>query len=219
MAIMTQTGWQDYRGKAEGVLIHTSSSRDHELPVREPFDAAGNPVLEPNYETGTYGVIQCQEARTRASAFKARRRYFLFGTRYQGLREELRGRFFVTGYMKLEKSLEVRRRHVHKWMEDETQSPPECMEMDTCYAFQSSEMNFYALDDCFELSEALMQEWGYKGKITKQMKLTFSEDKLAPILEHFAGKTPCNANYTEAVQELEAKAAAAKAEAGDDAAW
>lgn len=221
MAISTRSDWQDYRGKAEGVLLHTNSSRHHELPVREPFDAEGNPVLEPNYETGTYGVIQCQEARTRAAAFKARRRYFLFGTRYQGLREELQGRFFVTGYMRLEKSLEVRKRHVHKWMEDESKSPPECMEMNACYAFQSSEMNFYALDDCFELSEELMKEWGYKGKITKQMKLTFSEEKLAPILEHFAGRTPCNPAYQEAVRELEARAEEerAKAPAAEDSGW
>lgn len=211
---LTNNGWQDYRGKLEGVLIHTGSSRQHELPVRELTDANGQPVLEPNYETGTYGVIQCQESRTRAAAFKARRRYFLFGTRYQGTREEFRGRFFVIGYMRLEKSMEVRKRHVHKWMEQGGANPPDCMEMDACIAFQSSEMNFYAIDDCFELTEALMQEWGYKGKITKQMKLTFSEDKLDAILGHFKEKSPCNAAYQEAVRELEAAAEAAPQEAG-----
>jgi hypothetical protein len=198
-----QTGWQDYRGKVEGVLIHTGSSRHHELPVRALVDANGHAVLEPNYESGTYGLIQCQEARTRAAAFKARRRYFLFGTRYQGTREEFRGRFFVIGYMRLEKSLEVRKRHSHKWMEQSDSAPPECMEMDACYAFQSSEMNFYALEDCYELTEALMQEWGYKGKITKQMKLTFTEAKLDIILGHFKTKTPCNAAYQEAVRAIE----------------
>jgi hypothetical protein len=204
-------GWQDYRGKAEGVLIHTGSSRHHELPVRALVDANGQPVLEPNYESGTYGVIQCQEARTRAAAFKARRRYFLFGTRYQGLREEFRGRFFVIGYMRLEKSMELRKRHVHKWME-QGGAPPECMEMDSCHAFQSSEMNVYALDDCYELTEALMKEWGYKGKITKQMKLTFSEEKLDKILGHFKDKTPCNAAYQEAVRQLEESGAEKPAE-------
>jgi hypothetical protein len=202
---LSNTGWQDYRGKAEGVLIHTGSSKRHELPVRELTDANGHAVLEPNYESGTYGVIQCLEARTRAAAFKARRRYFLFGTRYQGTREEFRGRFFVIGYMRLEKALEVRKRHSHKWMEQSDSPPPECMEMDACYAFQSSEMFFYGLDDCFELTESLMQEWGYKGKITKQMKLTFSEEKLDLILGHFKTKTPCNAQYQEAVRALEAE--------------
>ena len=203
------SGWQDYRGKAEGVLIHTGCTRQNALPVRELTDSAGQAVLEPNYESGTYGLIQCVEARTRAAAFKARRRYFLFGTRYQGSLEEYRGRFFVIGYMRLEKSMEIRKRHVHKWMEQEGTPPPECMEMDACMAFQSSEMNFYAVTDGFELTEALMQEWGYKGKITKQMKLTFSEDKLDLILGHFKDKTPRNAEFQEAVRELEAVAEAA----------
>jgi hypothetical protein len=210
------TGWQDYRGKNEGVLLHVGSSRQHALPVRELTDANGKAVLEPNYETGTYGLIQCQEARTRMAALKARRRYFLFGTRYQGTVEESRGRFYIVGYMRLEKSQEVRKRHVHKWMEEKDSAPPECMEMEACHAFQSSEMNFYAVEDSFELTEALMQEWGYKGKITKQMKLTFSEDKLGLILEHFKAKTPRNAEYQAAVKELEEKAAE-KAEADEKA--
>ncbi len=201
-------GWQDYRGKAEGVLIHTGCTKRHELPVRELTDSNGHTVLEPNYESGTYGLIQCQEARTRAAAFKARRRYFLFGTRYQGTREEFRGRFFVIGTMRLDKSLEVRKRHSLKWMEQSDSPAPECREMDACYAFQSSSMNFYAIEDCFELTEALMQEWGYKGKITKQMKLSFTEDKLNLILSHFEGKTPRNADYQEVVRQLEAEDAA-----------
>jgi hypothetical protein len=211
------TGWQDYRGKNEGVLLHVGSTRHHALPVRDLVDANGNAVLEPNYETGTYGVIQCQEARTRLAALKARRRYFLFGTRYQGTVEAARGRFYIVGYMRLEKSLEVRTRHVHKWMEQKDTPPPECMEMDACHAFQSTEMNFYAVEDSFELTEALMQEWGYKGKITKQMKLTFTEDKLNLILEHFKSKTPRNAEYQAAVKELEAHAEEAREAAQDKA--
>ena len=75
--------WQDYRGKDEGVLIHLTTSPTHELPLRETSDEQGDPVLEPSYETGTFGVLQCIEGRTRLAAYKARRRYFLFGTRYQ----------------------------------------------------------------------------------------------------------------------------------------
>jgi len=120
----------------------------------------------------------------------------------------------VIGYMRLEKALEVRKRHSHKWMEQSDSAPPECQEMDACYAYQSSEMNFYGLDDCFELTEALMQEWGYKGKITKQMKLTFSEEKLELILGHFKNKTPCNAAYQEAVRGFEAEDEGKPKEAG-----
>ena len=177
---MTIGNWQDYRGKGEGVLIHLSSSE---------------PLLEPHFETGTFGFLQCIEARTRVAALKARRRYFLFGTRYQGALQEFQGRFLIIGYMRLDKTLDVRTRHVHKWMENRESASPECMDMETCHAFQSHEMNFYAPADAFELTEELMQKWGYKGKITKQMKLTFTEDKLGKILEHFKSKTPDNTLY------------------------
>lgn len=190
--------WQDYRGKGEGVLIHLSTTRRHELPVRDSVET--RPVLEPNYEAGTFGFIQCIEARARMAALKARRRHFLFGTRYQGLIEPLRGRFLIIGTMRLDRTLDVRKKHSHQWMEKNSSEPPDCLDMESCPAFQSGEMNFYAPADAFELSEELMQKWGYKGKITQQMKLTFTEDKLSRILDHFKEKTPCNADYQEALK-------------------
>jgi hypothetical protein len=212
---MLSTGnWQDYRGKGEGVLIHLDSAKQHALPVREPLNEQGLPILDPNYETGTFGYLQCSDAKTRLATMKNRRRYFLFGTRYQGLAEPFRGKFLIIGYMRLDQILEVRKRHVHKWMEqkDAGAPSPECMDMDQCFAFQSAEMNFYSPEDSFELSEELMKKWGYKGKVTKQMKLTFTEEKLQVILEHFKGKTHKNAEFTAAAKELEEAAAAAKRE-------
>jgi hypothetical protein len=212
---MLSTGnWQDYRGKGEGVLIHLDCASQHVLPVREPVDELGLPIPDPNYETGTYGFLQCANAKTRLATMKNRRRYFLFGTRYQGPAEAYKGRFLIIGYMRLDKILEVRKRHVHKWMEQKAAGAPapECMDMDQCFAFQSEEMNFYAPEDCFELSEDLMKKWGYKGKVTKQMKLTFTEDKLQTILEHFKGKAPKNQEYIAAAKEVEEAIAAAKAQ-------
>ncbi len=211
---MLSTGnWQDYRGKGEGVLIHLDSAKQHNLPVREPLDDKGLPIPDPNYETGTYGFLQCANAKTRLATMKNRRRYFLFGTRYQGLVEAYRGKFLIIGYMRLDQILEVRKRHVHKWMEQQAAGAPapECMDMDECYSFQSTDMNFYAPEDCFELSEELMQKWGYKGKVTKQMKLTFTEEKLQVILEHFKARSPKNTEYIAAAKELEEIISAAKA--------
>ena len=221
---MLSTGnWQDYRGKGEGVLIHLDSAKQHVLPVREPVDEVGLPILDPNYETGTYGFLQCSDAKTRLATMKNRRRYFLFGTRYQGQAESFRGKFLIIGYMRLDKILEVRKRHVHKWMEQKAAGAPapECMDMDQCFAFQSEEMNFYAPEDGFELSEELMKKWGYKGKVTKQMKLTFTEDKLQTILEHFKARTPKNQEYVSAAKEVEEAASAAKQQeaAGGEESW
>ena len=197
---MMTGNWQDYRGRGEGVLIHLTTTKLHELPLREPLNAEDEPELEPSHETGTFGFLQCVEARARLAAFKSRRRYFLFGTRYQGLVESLRGRFLIIGYMRLDKSFDARKRHVHKWMEKKSGQPPECMDMEACQAFQSGEMNFYAAADALELSEELMKQWGYKGRITRQMKLTFSEDKLSIILKHFQNRTPANPEYQEALK-------------------
>lgn len=220
--MLSTGGWQDYRGKGEGVLIHLDATEDHALPVREPADEKGIPIPDPNYETGTYGFLQCANAKTRLATMKNRRRYFLFGTRYGGKAEAFRGKFLIIGYMRLDQILEVRKRHVHKWMEQKAAGAPapECMDMDQCYAFQSAEMNFYAPEDCFELSEELMKKWGYKGKVTKQMKLTFTEEKLAVILEHFKGKTHKNAEYIAAAKEVEEALAASKQQAAStEEAW
>lgn len=219
---MLSTGnWQDYRGKGEGVLIHLDSATQHALPVRDPLDENGLPILDPSYETGTYGFLQCANAKTRLATMKNRRRYFLFGTRYHGTAEAYKGKFLIVGYMRLDKILEVRKRHAHKWMEQKAAGAPspECMDMDACYAFQSEDMNFYAPEDCFELSEDLMQKWGYKGKVTKQMKLTFTEEKLQVILEHFKAKTPKNADYIAAVKEVEDALSAAKQQQTAEETW
>ena len=220
---MINTGtWQDYRGKGEGILIHLDTTSNHALPVREPVDEKGNPMLEPNYENGTHGFLQCLDAKTRLAAMKNRRRYFLFGTRYQGSQTALRGKFLIVGYMRLDKVMEARKRHIRKWMEQgKTGAPaPECMDMEECPAFRSEEMNFYAPEDAFELSEASMKKWGYKGKITKQMKLTFTEDKLGQILTHFKGKPSRNGEYVTVSRELETAVEAARENAGaGEAEW
>jgi hypothetical protein len=205
---MTNSGdnWQDYRGRGGGVLIHLTTTRLHDLPVT--VGPSGSVLPDPNFNAGTFGFGQCLEARTRVAAGNSRRKYFLFGTRYQGTVEALRGRFLIIGAMRLEKMMEVRKRHVHRWMEKNTGLPPECMNLDSCHAFQSSELNFYAPQDAFELTEPLMKQWGYKGKITKQMKLTFTDDKVEKILGHFREKVPCNSAYQEAALLVDERATA-----------
>jgi len=210
--MLTNQNWQDYRGKGEGVLVHVDTAKGHVLPVRQPLNAEGEALPDPSYETQTFGFLQCFDARTRVATLKNRRRYILFGTRYQGEDETYKGKFLIVGYMRLDQILEVRKRHIHKWMEKNTGNPPECMDLDACYAYKSEEMNFYRPEDCFELGEKLMKEWGYKGKITKQMKLTFTEDKLEIILSHFRSRQAVNDEYIAAVKQAEADIADALAE-------
>lgn len=202
--MILQAKWQDYRGKKEGVLIHMDTTQQHELPHRDILNENGKGAqTEPNYESGTYGVFSCVNAKTLLSAYKNKRRYLLFGTRYQGTIEELRGRFFIIGFMRLDQVMDTRKRHMHNWMENQEQGKqPECFDMEVCPAFRSEEMNFYSAKDAFELDERKMKDWGYKGKITKQMKLTFTEEKLEEVLNHFTGKTPRNEEYIRFAREI-----------------
>jgi hypothetical protein len=218
--MVNKDGWQDYRGKNEGVLIHLDTVKEHLLPIHLSENDRGQIIAEPGYEgKGTVGFFNCEHAKTRLAAFKNRRRYFLFGTRYQGLAEAFKGKFLVIGVMRLDKEIDVRKRHVHKWMEAaNVGTGPGCTDMEECYAFSSEELNFYAPEDCFELSEKLMKDWGYKGKITKQMKLTFTEEKIKIILEHFKSKTPANAAYAKASKKL-AEAVPAHAHDNKTDAW
>ena len=121
--------------------------------------------------------------------------------------------------------METRKRHLHKWMEHgEDSASPECVDAQECYGFYSEEMNFYHPNDCFILNEKVMKGWGYKGRVAKNMKLTFSEENTAEILSFFAKKTPANDDYINAVKLLEGKKEAyleeqQKTEAAEEDLW
>ena len=197
--------WQDYRGRGEGVLIYLNTSSKTRLPVRDVINEHKKGFqTNPNYETGTYNFLDCSISKLGVSAYKNRRSHFLFDTSYQGTSEEYRGKYLIIGYMKIDKILEVRKRHTRKWMERREQTEaPVCVDMPECYGFYSEDMNFYDLCDCFELTEEVMKKWGYKGRVAKNMKLTFSDEITKKILDHFSGRTPKNNEYMQAIEDLE----------------
>jgi len=200
------SNWQDYRGRGEGVLIYLNTSTKSRLPVRDVINEFKKGFqVDPNYETGTYNFLECSNSKLGISAYNNRRSYFFFGTSYQGTSEQHKGKYFIIGYMKIEKVFEVRKRHTRKWMEQKEQAEaPVCVDLPECYGFYSSNMDFYDLDDCFELNEEVMKEWGYKGRVAKHMKLTFSDENSKEILDHFASRTPKNEEYVQTVEDLEA---------------
>ncbi|MFC1584494.1 hypothetical protein ACFL5V_02990 [Fibrobacterota bacterium] len=199
--------WQDYRGKGDGILVYINSSSKSHWPVRDVINEYKKGFqADPSYETGTYNFLTCSNSKLGVSAYKNRRSYFLFGTSYQGPTEEYRGKYLIIGYMRIDKVLDVRKRHVHKWMEQgEESESPTCVDLQECYGFYSDHMNFYDLGDCFELNEEVMKGWGYKGRVAKHMKLTLSVENTKTILDHFASKTPKNDEYMQAVESLNAK--------------
>jgi hypothetical protein len=198
------SNWQDYRGKSEGVLVYLNTSSQSDLPIRDIMDEfEKGSQTEPHYETGTFGLMSCVEHKLRAAIFKNRKRYIFFGTSYQGTNEEYKGKFLLTGYMRLDKYLDVRKRHMHQWMQQQEGEAPECVDAKESIAYYSSEMNFYAPEDCFELNAEVMQSWGYKGRIAKHMKLSFSQSSTQQVLEHFATKKSITEDYAKLSVEME----------------
>ncbi len=195
--------WQDYRGKGQAVLVYLNTTSYASLPLRDIIDEhEKGEQLDPNYETGTYNFYQCSNSKLIASAFKNKRSYLFFGTSYQGQNESYTKKYLIIGYLRLQKFLDVRKRHMHKWMEQQESASPACVDLKECYGLYSDQMNFYKLEDCFELNEEVMKSWGYSGRVAKHMKLTFSDESTAAILEHFNSRQNANNEYIEAVDQL-----------------
>lgn len=197
-------GWQDFRGDHAGVLMYVETSKQSVLPVRDQLNEQGKGNLfEPNYETRTYGFISSKNARAVNSIIKNKHRYVLFGTRYDGVEDEYKGKFLIIGYMRIDKIKDAKSRHVHSYMRNlDSQDEPECLNLDHAYALYSEDMKFFSHEDCFELSQDVMKGWGYKGRVTKQMKLLLEDEKLDDVLNHFESKKDLSDEYIETVKEF-----------------
>ncbi|MBF0433274.1 MAG: hypothetical protein HQK83_18485 [Fibrobacteria bacterium] len=218
--------WQDYRGKGQGVLIYTNTSKKTELPIRDILNEYKKGFqVDPNYETSTYNFLACTNSKLISSFFKNRRSYLFFGTSYSGTLDEFQKKYFLYGYMKIQKFLDMRKLHMRKWMEkNEGNESPVCVDLKECLGVYSEDMHFFHPEDCFDLTEEVMKSWGYSGRVAMHMKLTFSDDAVDTILEHFASKTPRDDEYIQAVDDIEAKKEAmlaeiAAAEAAEEELW
>jgi hypothetical protein len=196
-------GWQDYRGDSAGVLLYVETSKQAVLPVRDQLNENGKGhFTEPNYETASYNLVGCFNARSINSIVNNKHRYILFGTRYQGVEAEYTGKFLVHGYMRIDKIKDTRPVHVRRYMLHGGDAEPECMHMNKSWGLWSSDIKFFSLADCFELTEEVMKNWGYKGRITKQMKLLLDGEKLEDILNWFADKADITEEYIRTAQEF-----------------
>lgn len=190
-------GWQDYRGDHAGVLLYVETSAQATLPVRDQLNENGKGQLsEPNYETATYNLVGCFNPRAINSIVKNKHRYILFGTRYQGVDANFQGKFLIHGFMRIDKIKDVRPIHVRRFMLNGGEGEePDCMHMAKAWGLWSEDMKFFSLEDSFELTEEVMKGWGYKGRITKQMKLLLEDQKLDDILDWFKDKKDITEEY------------------------
>jgi len=186
--------WQDYRGSKESVVVNFECAQSSILPIRDVLGEADRGAKrEPNIETHTYGFSQCVDARTRNSFVKNRKGYMFFLTNYQGQSKKHKGRDFIVGYYHILQTADVRKSHMRN-MEEEM-----CPDLDFCHALRSLESKFVPIEEAFELSSDKLKEWGYKGKLSRQLKLAFNEEKTNEVLDFFSSKQDASALYIEEI--------------------
>lgn len=199
--------WQDFRGKDEAVLIHINTSREAVMPVRDALDEfRKGRQTEPNYETGTFGLVGPSMVQIRNSLVKNKKRYVLFGTIYEGLNEAFKGKFVIVGYMRIDKIRDVKKIHLRKWALRDGEADDllsKYFEMDACWALYSDEMRFYALEDGFEVSPEIARKWGAKSKLNKQTRLTLTPEQTRTVLDHFGAKADQTEEYIATVREFQ----------------
>lgn len=199
--------WQDFRGKDEGVLIHINTSREAVMPVRDALDEfKKGQQTEPNYETGTFGLVGPSQVQLRNSLVKNKKRYILFGTFYEGLSETYKGKFLLIGYMRIDKIRDVKKIHLRKWAlrngeADELLS--RYFEMENCWALYSDEMRFFSPEDAIEVTPEMAKKWGAKSKINKQVRLNLTPDQTHAVLEQLRAKQDMTEEYIATVREFQ----------------
>jgi hypothetical protein len=198
--------WQDFRGKDEAVLIHINSSREAVMPVRDALDEfRKGRQTEPNYETGTFGLVGPSMVQLRNSLVKNKKRYILFGTIYEGMSEAHKGKFLVTGYMRIDKILDVKKLHLRKWALKNGQADDllaRYFEMDNCWALYSNDMRFVSPEDAIEVTPEKAKKWGAKSKLNKQARLNLTPDQTHEVVEYFKSKVDQTEEYIATVREF-----------------
>lgn len=195
-------GWQDYRGMNAGALLYVETSKNAAFPVRDQLNENEKGFLnEPNYESSTYGLMSCYNVKVVNTIVKGKSRYILFGTRYEGLDQEYRNKYLIHGYMRIEKTRDVRTRHIQKFMATTGAPEPECMQLEHNMAVYGP-MHFVSFADSFELTDELLKGWGLKGHASRQLKTIFKDDKLQIILDHLNSKPNVIDEYIATVDEF-----------------
>lgn len=194
-------GWQDYRGETAGALLYIETSHQSIVPVRDQLNENGKGFFfEPNYETSTFGLISCCQAKSLNNILKNKSRYILFGTRYEGSIPDFKNKFLIMGYQRVDKVKDVRSRHLQHFLSNPSAQEPECLALEKSMATWGP-MRFVALQDSFILTDDQLKTWGYKGRATRQLKVVFNKEHLELILAHLDSKPDLTDEYIATVDE------------------
>jgi len=197
-------GWQDYRGTQSGALVYIESSHQAAVPVRDQLNENGKGhFLEPNYETSTWGLASCCNAKGVNAIVKAKNRYMVFGTRYEGYNADFRNKYIIMGYQQIDKVRDLRSRHVQQYMAQGNPEEAECINLDKAMATWGP-MRFVSLEDAFVLTDDMIKGWGLRGRATRQLKIVLEGEALKTVLDYLNSKTDRTDDYIATVDEFKA---------------
>ncbi|MDR3013560.1 MAG: hypothetical protein LBU70_10220 [Chitinispirillales bacterium] len=190
--------WQDYRASNTGMVIYYGSDPISELPIREiPEKHPSEIESEPHYETGTFGYHSCVRLKIRSTFVKSRIRYMFFITKYAGINENSKGKYFVTGFYRVAKIADVKKYHI-RTCEDYS-----CLDEKVCYALRADEVHFVSIKDAFPVSPQLLKDWGFNGRLTRQSRLLLTEEQTAVVLDFLRKKKNIRDKYIEETLRLQ----------------
>lgn len=195
---LESAAWQDYRASNTSMVLFYASDPVSELPIREiPEELPSDITPEPNYETGTYGYFGCNKSKVRNAFFKAKIRYIFFMTKYAGTSADHSGKYYITGYYRVNKVADVKRVHIRNLSEYS------CLDEDNCYVMRADQVCFVSIEDAFELTDKLLASWDYKTRITKQTRITLNEEQTAVVLKYLDSKENITEKYVAETERLQ----------------
>ncbi len=190
--------WQDYRASNTAMVVFYSTDPVSEIPIREvPEEYPSDILPEPNYESATYGFYGCSRSKIRTAFVKSKLRYVIFVTKYQGTNADYKDRFFVTGYIKVNKIADVKKAHI-RFCSDFT-----CLDEPRCLALRGDEQRFVSIEEAFEVTPDVLLSWDFKAKLTRQARIILNEENTMKIIEHLDSKNDITEKYIEETARLQ----------------
>jgi hypothetical protein len=210
--VIDSVAWQDYRASNTGMIVYYGGDPISELPIREVPERYPSEIQpEPNYETGTFGFLGCARTKIRSTFVKSKIKYLLFITKYAGTNEVFKGKYMVTGYYRVGKIADVKRRHIRYCAEYS------CLEEKVCYALRADEVRLVSAEDAYPVTPQMLKEWGFGSRpLTRQSRILLDEAQTASIVQFLQKKTDITAKYIEETARLQPHVEVVKEEIEED---
>jgi hypothetical protein len=154
-----QTQWKKYTPDSKtGKLCYQYCSKKSHLPIRDILDDHKNGNKEePNYETATYNWYRECNQRSVKAAVNDNLSHLLFITRYTGLRQEYRDRYFIVGYYEIGWTAKIGKR----------------------VAVRAQKICFVSIDKAYEVTDEQWKQINQQGQTQKLSNLRQATQRIS----------------------------------------